>query len=88
MLTDSGGIQEEAPAFGKPVLVMRAKTERQEAITAGTAKLVGTEIEAIVTQTNQLLTDVESYQRMAFAHNPFGDGTAADKIKTFLSSKG
>lgn len=80
LLTDSGGLQEEAPSLGKPVLVLRETTERPEAVTAGTAKLVGTETERIVTAAAQLLADTTAYQAMANAINPFGDGHAAERI--------
>lgn len=80
MLTDSGGIQEEAPSLGKPVLVMRDVTERPEAIQAGTVKLVGTDTDKIVSETAKLLTDAKAYQRMSRAVNPYGDGKAAWRI--------
>lgn len=80
VLTDSGGIQEEAPSLGKPVLVMRDKTERPEAVRAGTAKLVGTVRESIVNECNRLLDDPEAYHSMARAHNPYGDGRASRRI--------
>ncbi|HEV7342647.1 MAG TPA: UDP-N-acetylglucosamine 2-epimerase (non-hydrolyzing), partial [Sphingopyxis sp.] len=80
VLTDSGGVQEEAPAFGKPVLVMRETTERPEGIEAGTAKLVGTDKARIVSEIFRLLDDKDAYSAMARAHNPFGDGTAAKQI--------
>ncbi|EIT6974746.1 UDP-N-acetylglucosamine 2-epimerase (non-hydrolyzing) [Vibrio vulnificus] len=80
ILTDSGGIQEEAPSLGKPVLVMRDTTERPEAVAAGTVKLVGTNVEKIVANLNSLLTDSEAYQTMSFAHNPYGDGKACKRI--------
>lgn len=80
VLTDSGGIQEEAPSFGKPVLVMRDTTERPEAVTAGTVKLVGTNDQAIFDWVDKLLTDQAAYQVMSQAHNPYGDGLAADRI--------
>jgi UDP-N-acetylglucosamine 2-epimerase (non-hydrolysing) len=80
IITDSGGVQEEAPSLGKPVLVMRDTTERPEAITAGTVKLVGTDAERITTETLLLLTDTEQYQAMAKAHNPYGDGLACAMI--------
>ncbi|MDH4562764.1 UDP-N-acetylglucosamine 2-epimerase (non-hydrolyzing) [Pseudomonas sp. BN411] len=80
ILTDSGGIQEEAPSLGKPVLVMRDSTERPEAVEAGTVKLVGTDIEVITSNLNTLLTDLSAYQRMSFAHNPYGDGKASARI--------
>jgi UDP-N-acetylglucosamine 2-epimerase (non-hydrolysing) len=84
LLTDSGGIQEEAPALAKPVLVMRENTERPEAVEAGTARLVGTDRAEIVARTRELLNDPGAYQRMATAANPYGDGTAAEKIVRFL----
>ncbi|EGQ8022947.1 UDP-N-acetylglucosamine 2-epimerase (non-hydrolyzing) [Vibrio vulnificus] len=80
ILTDSGGIQEEAPSLGKPVLVMRDTTERPEAVAAGTVKLVGTDVEKIVSNLNTLITDSEAYQAMSFAHNPYGDGKACQRI--------
>src|SRR5262249_31352892 len=80
VLTDSGGIQEEAPSLGKPVLVLRDTTERPEAIAAGTVKLVGTDYEAIVHETSRLLTDSAAYRAMARAHNPYGDGRATLRI--------
>ncbi len=87
VLTDSGGIQEEAPSLGKPVLVMRDSTERPEAIDAGTVKLVGTNKSFIVSTVNNLLNDKEKYLKMSKALNPFGDGTASSKIKQFLLKK-
>ncbi|MGD2119977.1 MAG: UDP-N-acetylglucosamine 2-epimerase (non-hydrolyzing) [Chromatiales bacterium] len=84
ILTDSGGIQEEAPALGKPVLVMRDTTERPEAIEAGTVQLVGTARDSIVTTVQQLLDDAELYERMSKAHNPYGDGKACQRIVEFL----
>lgn len=80
VLTDSGGIQEEAPALGKPVLVLRNTTERPEAVTAGTVQLVGTEYEAVLKATLQLLDDSSYYRRMAEAVNPYGDGHACERI--------
>jgi UDP-N-acetylglucosamine 2-epimerase (non-hydrolysing) len=80
ILTDSGGIQEEAPSLGKPVLVMRNTTERPEAIKAGTVKLVGANRDNIVQAVDRLLTDEEAYKSMAFAHNPYGDGNASKRI--------
>lgn len=80
IVTDSGGIQEEAPSLGKPVLVMRETTERPEAVAAGTAKLVGTDRERIVGEAARLLDDAAAYQAMAQAHNPYGDGQAAERI--------
>lgn len=80
VLTDSGGLQEEAPALGRPVLVLRERTERPEALLAGTVKLVGTDRHRIVQSTSVLLTDAEEYGRMATAVNPYGDGKAAERI--------
>ena len=85
MLTDSGGVQEEAPALGKPVLVMRETTERPEGIAAGTAKLVGTDPDAIVREAARLLDDEAAYAAMARAHNPFGDGHSAARIADLLA---
>ena len=85
MLTDSGGVQEEAPALGKPVLVMRETTERPEGVEAGTAKLVGTDADRIVAQATRLLDDPEAYAAMARAHNPFGDGRAVGRIVELLA---
>jgi UDP-N-acetylglucosamine 2-epimerase len=87
LLTDSGGIQEEAPALAKPVLVMRENTERPEAVDAGTAKLVGTDRAEIVARAEELLTDPRAYERMATATNPYGDGRASEKILQFLSER-
>lgn len=84
ILTDSGGIQEEAPSLGKPVLVLRKTTERPEGVKAGTARLVGTEPERIVAETERLLSDPEAYQQMARAINPYGDGRASARIRTVL----
>jgi UDP-N-acetylglucosamine 2-epimerase (non-hydrolysing) len=86
MLTDSGGVQEEAPALGKPVLVMRETTERPEGVTAGTAKLVGTDVDTIVTEIFTLLDDKAAYSAMARAHNPFGDGQSARRIVELLGN--
>ena len=80
LITDSGGVQEEAPSLGKPVLVMRDTTERPEAVDAGTVKLVGTDREAIVKEANRLLDDSAAYEAMSRAHNPYGDGLAAARI--------
>lgn len=88
ILTDSGGIQEEAPSLGKPVLVMRNTTERPEAIDAGTVKLVGTNSKKIVKEVNILLSNEQKYLAMSKAHNPYGDGKACDKIvKEIIKSK-
>ena len=87
MLTDSGGVQEEAPALGKPVLVMRETTERPEGVEAGTAKLVGTDVTRIVTEISTLLDDKAAYEAMSRAHNPFGDGQAARRIVEILGSE-
>ena len=80
VLTDSGGIQEEAPGLGKPVLVMRDTTERPEAVTAGTVKLVGTDYDAIMKEVSELLDSEESYNKMSRAVNPYGDGKACERI--------
>ncbi|MGF1689524.1 UDP-N-acetylglucosamine 2-epimerase (non-hydrolyzing) [Photobacterium japonica] len=84
ILTDSGGIQEEAPSLGKPVLVMRDTTERPEAVSAGTVKLVGTDTKNIVDNLDMLLTNQEEYDAMSFSHNPYGDGKSCEKILSFL----
>lgn len=86
MLTDSGGVQEEAPALGKPVLVMRDTTERPEGVEAGTAKLVGTDKDVIISEANALLDNSDHYESMAKAHNPFGDGSSRIKIANIVSS--
>ena len=82
ILTDSGGIQEEAPFLGKPVLVMRAVTERPEAVDLGVARLVGTDADALLAATRSLLTDADAYARMASGGSPYGDGYAAQRILT------
>lgn len=87
ILTDSGGIQEEAPSLGKPVLVMRDTTERPEAVAAGTVKLVGTQAESITQNLHELLTNDVAYQRMSFSHNPYGNGKACLKILDALINK-
>jgi UDP-N-acetylglucosamine 2-epimerase (non-hydrolysing) len=84
LITDSGGIQEEAPSLGKPVLVMREKTERPEAVEAGTVKLVGTDEERIVAEATRLLDDATEYTRMTRIHNPYGDGQASRRIGKIL----
>ena len=86
ILTDSGGIQEEAPSLGKPVLGMRETTERPEAIDAGTVRLVGTDSQRIVDEVTRLLRDEEEYQRMSRAHNPYGDGRACERILSALKN--
>lgn len=88
IITDSGGVQEEAPSLGKPVLVMRQTTERPEAVTAGTVKLVGTDKEKIVKEASLLLTDRQAYENMSQAHNPYGDGKAARRIVEILLGVG
>jgi UDP-N-acetylglucosamine 2-epimerase (non-hydrolysing) len=87
ILTDSGGIQEEAPSLGKPVLVMREVTERPEAVDAGTVKLVGTSPKKIVPFIERLLTDQDFYNKMSRSHNPYGDGDACQKIIDVLKSQ-
>ena len=86
IMTDSGGLQEEAPALGKPVLVLRDTTERPEAIDAGTVKLVGTDFEPIFTAAKLLLTDQKEYLKMSNAQNPYGDGHASDRIVSILKN--
>ncbi len=88
ILTDSGGIQEEAPSLGKPVLVMRDTTERPEGLEAGTLELVGTGEETIYREFSRLLDDREAYERMAHAENPYGDGHASERIADILTGKG
>lgn len=88
ILTDSGGIQEEAPSLGKPVLVMRDNTERPEAVAAGTVKLVGTDVSSIVKELGRLLVDDSAYQAMSVAHNPYGDGRACNRIIEGLLASG
>lgn len=85
IITDSGGVQEEAPSLGKPVLVMRDTTERPEAVSAGTVLLVGTDADKILKETSKLLQDKEAYSTMSKLHNPYGDGTACEKIVDFIS---
>jgi UDP-N-acetylglucosamine 2-epimerase len=87
VLTDSGGLQEEAPTLGKPVLVMREETERPEGLEAGTLELVGHDRAAIVAAANRLLSDPEAYARMARAANPYGDGRAAPRIVAWLLAR-
>jgi UDP-N-acetylglucosamine 2-epimerase (non-hydrolysing) len=87
LLTDSGGVQEEGPSLGKPVLVMREKTERPEAVEAGTAVLVGTDEDAIVAEAARLLDDAAEYARRARIHNPYGDGRASARIRDVLATR-
>jgi UDP-N-acetylglucosamine 2-epimerase (non-hydrolysing) len=84
ILTDSGGIQEEAPSLGKPVLVLRDKTERPEAVEAGTVKLVGTDADRIVAEAGVLLDDPAEYERRSQIHNPYGDGHASERIESAI----
>lgn len=84
IITDSGGVQEEAPSLGKPVLVMRDTTERPEALEAGTVKLVGTSKETIIKEAQKLLDDENEYNTMSKAHNPYGDGKACERIVNFI----
>ena len=84
VLTDSGGIQEEAPALGKPVLVMRDTTERPEALEAGTVELVGTDYDKIVNEVSRLIDDIKHYGKMSHAVNPYGDGKACERIVRYL----
>ncbi|WP_317125751.1 non-hydrolyzing UDP-N-acetylglucosamine 2-epimerase [Sphingobacterium puteale] len=86
IITDSGGVQEEAPSLGKPVLVMRDVTERPEAIAAGTVILVGTEKEKIVLETNDLLSNSDRYRDMSELHNPYEDGKASERIVSFIKN--
>jgi UDP-N-acetylglucosamine 2-epimerase (non-hydrolysing) len=86
ILTDSGGVQEEAPSLGKPVLVMRETTERPEAVEAGTVKLVGTSKEKIISETSRLLNDKNYYDEMQKIHNPYGDGLAVQRIVEIMKN--
>jgi len=88
IITDSGGVQEEAPSLGKPVLVMRDTTERPEAVDAGTVKLVGTNTKAIIEEAQKLLDDNTEYEKMSKAHNPYGDGKACERIVEFIKNEG
>lgn len=88
VLTDSGGIQEEAPSLGKPVLVMRDTTERPEGVAAGTARLVGADSARIVAEASRLLDDRQAHAEMAHAHNPYGDGTASQQIASIIAASG
>ena len=87
IITDSCGVQEEAPSLGKPVLVLRNTTERPEALEAGTVKLVGTNFEAIVNESQKFLDDEKEYKKMSKAHNPYGDGSASKRIVNFFKTK-
>lgn len=87
IITDSGGIQEEAPALGKPVLLIRDTTERPEAIEAGTVKMIGTSTERIIAETNRLLQDTRVYEQMSAARNPYGDGRACERIISFMRKR-
>ncbi|MBD3842737.1 MAG: UDP-N-acetylglucosamine 2-epimerase, partial [Campylobacterales bacterium] len=84
VITDSGGVQEEAPSLGKPVLVLRDTTERPEAVDAGTVRLVGTNKENIILEAAKLINDKIAYEKMSRAHNPYGDGNASKRIVEFL----
>jgi UDP-N-acetylglucosamine 2-epimerase (non-hydrolysing) len=86
LMTDSGGIQEEGPSLGKPILVLREKTERPEAVEAGTVKVVGTDVECIVREAGLLLDCREEYERMARVHNPYGDGRSSERIGDVILS--
>ncbi len=86
LITDSGGVQEEAPSLGKPVLVLREKTERPEAVKAGTVRLVGTDVDRILSEAVRLLEDAEAYRAMSRIHNPYGDGHACERIEARLLS--
>ena len=86
IITDSGGVQEEAPSLGKPVLVMRETTERPEALEAGTVKLVGTNKEKIINEAQELIDNTSAYEKMSLSHNPYGDGQACAKIVEFLKT--
>ena len=86
IITDSGGVQEEAPSLGKPVLVMRDTTERPEAIEAGTVRLVGTSTQKIVKNISELLNDGQAYKKMSLSHNPYGDGKASARIASILKN--
>jgi len=87
VLTDSGGLQEEAPCLGKPVLVMREETERPEGVLAGTLELVGHDRAKIAAAATRLLSDPQAYERMSHAHNPYGDGHASERIAAWLLAR-
>jgi UDP-N-acetylglucosamine 2-epimerase (non-hydrolysing) len=86
LITDSGGIQEEGPSLGKPILVMREKTERPEAVAAGTVRLVGTDVDRILHEATRLLDSPLEYNSMARIHNPYGDGRASDRIRQAIAA--
>ncbi len=86
ILSDSGGVQEEAPSLGKPVLVLRETTERPEGVSAGTCRLVGTDIDRIFNEASRLLTDPREYSRRSQLANPYGDGTASHRIRHLLEA--
>ena len=88
LITDSGGIQEEGPSLGKPILVLREKTERPEAVTAGTVRLVGTDEDRIVGEATVLLENRELYDQMSRTHNPYGDGHAGERVVDALTLHG
>ena len=88
IITDSGGVQEEAPSLGKPVLVMREETERPEAVECGTVKLVGTNSDIIEKEVSKLLTNQEHYSSFSNKMNPYGDGKSSERIVEFLQQKG
>ena len=85
IITDSGGIQEEAPTLGKPVLVTRENTERPEGVKAGTVKVIGTDIQLIIAEVQKLLDDSSEYDKMSQSHNPYGDGKASMRIIKYLN---
>jgi len=87
LLTDSGGVQEEGPSLGKPILVMRERTERPEAVEAGTVRLVGTDAGRIVRETAALLEDHQEYERRSHIHNPYGDGRASERIAEAIKAR-
>jgi UDP-N-acetylglucosamine 2-epimerase (non-hydrolysing) len=86
ILTDSGGIQEEAPSLGKPVLVMRTTTERPEALKAGVIRLIGTDVNSIINNVNELLLNQQVYKTMSYKQNPYGDGKAAERIISVINN--
>jgi UDP-N-acetylglucosamine 2-epimerase (non-hydrolysing) len=87
LITDSGGVQEEGPSLGKPILVLREKTERPEAVKAGTVKLVGTDADLIVREAERLLDDSTEYNRMSRLHNPYGDGKASERVARRIAAQ-